>query len=341
MSDGLAACLPSQAGPGPADAMSDNRRLCVVMYHYTRDLAHSRYPRIKGLDIALFKEQISFFKAKFNAVTMERVIESMNGGRELPERPLLLTFDDGYADNYDFAFPVLKENGMQGSFYVSGKTFTDHELLDVNKIHFILASGDSLAINRRLRERMDYYRGREYDYPSNEELSRQYVTPKRYDGPETVFIKQMLQNALPEPLRHRIASELLEEYVGVSEEVLSHELYLTRDQIRLMRAEGMHIGIHGYDHYSLGLLPADKARADIERALEVMDEFIDRDSWTMNFPYGSYNEGVLDFVKSKGAVLGFSTRVGFARLGADPVLELPRLNCNDFPPKSETYKEFL
>ena len=321
--------------------MSENGKLCVVMYHYTRDLAHSRYPEIKGLDIALFKKQIEFFKRNYEAVTMDQVIEAANGGRGLPERALLLTFDDGYADNYDFAFPVLKENGMQGSFYVSGKTFTEHVLLDVNKIHFILASGNPGRINQKLRERMDYYRGREFDYPSNEELSRQFVTPKRYDKEKVVFIKQMLQNGLPLPLRKKIADELFEEYVGVSEEVLSYELYLTRDQIRLMKNEGMHIGVHGYDHFSLGLMQEDQMRADIDRGLQALAEFIEPDRWTMNFPYGSYNEKVLSYVREKGAVLGFSTRVGFAELRTDPILELPRLNCNDFPPKSETYKEFL
>lgn len=37
-------------------------KLFVVMYHYTRDLKHSRYPEIKGLDVSLFREQIEFMK---------------------------------------------------------------------------------------------------------------------------------------------------------------------------------------------------------------------------------------------------------------------------------------
>lgn len=37
------------------------RKLHIVMYHYTRDLRHSRYPKIKGLDLELFKEQIQWF----------------------------------------------------------------------------------------------------------------------------------------------------------------------------------------------------------------------------------------------------------------------------------------
>lgn len=50
-------------------------KLYISMYHYTRDIKHSRYPQIKGLDKELFKTQIEYFKNKFNIVTMEQVIE--------------------------------------------------------------------------------------------------------------------------------------------------------------------------------------------------------------------------------------------------------------------------
>ena len=42
--------------------MMKGDQLTVVMYHYVRDLKHSRYPAIKGLDVSLFKGQVSFLK---------------------------------------------------------------------------------------------------------------------------------------------------------------------------------------------------------------------------------------------------------------------------------------
>lgn len=109
-------------------------KLFVVMYHYTRDLKHSRYPEIKGLDVSLFREQIEFMKQQFNIVSMEQVIEAVERHADLPDKALLLTFDDGYVDNYTFAFPILEEFGIQGSFFIPGKTFATHQLLNVNKI---------------------------------------------------------------------------------------------------------------------------------------------------------------------------------------------------------------
>lgn len=68
-----------------------------------------------------------------------------------------------------------------------------------------------------------------------------------------------------------------------------------------------------------------------------MEEFIDRKHWVMNFPYGSYNDDVLEYIRSKGACIGLTTVMGIANVGRDPALELPRMDCNDFPPKSENF----
>ena len=314
--------------------------LYISMYHYTRDLVHSRYPEIKGMDIPLFRKQMEFFKANFNVVRMEQVIDAVKNGTKLPEKALLLTFDDGYADNYTYALPILEEFGFQGSFFIPGKTFTTHQLLDVNKIHYILASADINKLVVDVKAKLDYYRGSEYDYPPTEELWNQYAVANRFDNKETIFVKRILQTAIPEQLRNRISSDLFEKYVGVTEEQLAYELYMTPEQIRTLKRHGMFIGLHGYDHYWLGNLSPEKMREDVSKALETMDEFIDRKEWVMNYPYGNYNDDVLAYIKSEGACVGMSTEVRIADLEKDNALTLPRLDCNDFPPKSERYLTF-
>ena len=271
---------------------------------------------------------------------MEQVIDAVKNGTKLPEKALLLTFDDGYADNYTYALPILEEFGFQGSFFIPGKTFTTHQLLDVNKIHYILASADINKLVVDVKAKLDYYRGSEYDYPPTEELWNQYAVANRFDNKETIFVKRILQTAIPEQLRNRISSDLFEKYVGVTEEQLAYELYMTPEQIRTLKRHGMFIGLHGYDHYWLGNLSPEKMREDVSKALETMDEFIDRKEWVMNYPYGNYNDDVLAYIKSEGACVGMSTEVRIADLEKDNALTLPRLDCNDFPPKSERYLTF-
>ena len=313
------------------------RKLYIVMYHYVRDLKHSRYPEIKGLDFELFKQQIRYLKENFHIVTMEDVIEAENTGKELPENAALLTFDDGYMDHYTSVFPVLKTERVQGSFFIPGKTFVEHKLLDVNKIHFVLASADINKLMPELMKKMDYYRGSEYDYPTNEELYHKYAIANRFDNEKVVFTKRMLQTVLPENLRNKITSEIFEEYIGMSEEMFAYELYMNHEQIRCMKEAGMHIGLHGYDHYWLANLEIGKMHQDIEIAMDTLGEFLAKE-WVLNYPYGNYNNEVIEFIKSKGCVLGMSTEVRIANLDADNRYTLPRLDTNDFPPKSENFR---
>lgn len=315
--------------------------LNIVMYHYVRDLQNTRYPGIKGLDYELFKEQIEFFSKNFNVIKMEDLIEYYkNGGKgRMPEKAMLLTFDDGYSDCFNYVFPILDAYHMQGSFFVPCRTFLEHTLLDVNKIHFLLASASIETLCRELLERLDYYRSGKWEYPSNEELFRQYAVGNRFDSKEVIFFKRILQVVLPEELRGMICDELYEKYVDVPEEILARELYLNFDQMKLMKRSGMFFGIHGYNHYWLNKLGRAELETDVDKALEGMGELLDADAWVMNCPYGSYSEDVVKYIQGKGCVLGLSTDVRRADLKKDNRYILPRLDTNDFPPKSERYKE--
>lgn len=315
-------------------------KIGIVMYHYVRDLKYSRYPGIKGLDYALFKEQIQFFSEKFQVITMEQLIEYYVCGIKIPENAILLTFDDGYIDNYLYVLPVLKEYHMQGTFFVPGKVFREHCLLDVNKIHYLLASTPIDILCKELLEQLDYYRGSEWEYPSNEELFRQYAVEDRFDQKETIFVKRILQMALPEELRNLISSNMFAKYVGVSEEVMAHELYLNYDQMKEMKRQGMHFGVHGYGHYWMDCLPLEKLEADIEMGLKSLQGLVQPDSWVINYPYGAYNDEVIDVAKKKGCILGLSTDVRLANIERDDRFKLPRLDTNDYPPKSNRYLEW-
>ena len=337
--------------------------LSIVMYHYVRDLKNSRYPRIKGFDISEFKSQIEFFKSNYNIITMEQLISAITpppskslsnsinslesshttncsaiDSSKLPKNPLLLTFDDGYIDHYTNVFPILKEHKIQGSFFMPGRTIAENALLDVNKIHFILASAPLDSLLNDLLEKMDFYRGREFSYPSNDELFKQYAKDERFDTKEVVFIKRILQAALPERLRNIIASELFAKYLGLAEDRFARELYMNYDQIALMKREGMFIGFHGYEHYWLSTLSEEEIRTDMIKGLEVISPYVDKNAWVCCYPFGSYDERVVKIASEMGCILGVTTEVRLAHLKSENPLLLPRLDCNDYPPRSEKYK---
>lgn len=101
-----------------------NKKTCLLMYHYTRYFTHSCYPK-KGLDMLLLRWKIDFLNNYFDIMTMKQVIDAVEGKSELPEKSLLLTFDDDYI----YALPFLEGHRVQGSFLFREKLLRNIDCL--------------------------------------------------------------------------------------------------------------------------------------------------------------------------------------------------------------------
>ena len=73
----------------------------------------SRYRRQR------FESHLKYLKENgYHAITLDELLDFLTTGKPLPEKPVILTFDDGYADNYTNAFPLLQKYGMIGHFFI-------------------------------------------------------------------------------------------------------------------------------------------------------------------------------------------------------------------------------
>lgn len=306
--------------------------LTIVMYHYVRDLRLSRYPEVKALEVEAFRRQLDHLQEAYTVIEMEDVHQAVRHGGALPSNAALLTFDDGYIDHYVTVFPILRERGLQGSFFAPVAPVADRRLLDVNRVHFILASASSAS---ELGESIDdILRSDGADAARLVSAYRaQWAKASRFDDAETIYVKRMLQTALPKQQRSEIAQELFARYVGVDESVFANELYLSADQARTMIDGGMHFGSHGATHIWLNEADPRTQRDEIDTSLGFLEELgvPVAAGWTMCYPYGAWNDDLLAILRHRGAAVGVTTQVGAASLGVHDPLLLPRLDTNDLP----------
>jgi len=304
------------------------------MYHYVRDLKNSRYPEIKGLDVSSFKEQIHYMRKYYNFVTMEEVIYSIDNEKTIPDKSILLTFDDAYMDHYSTVFPILDKYDIQGSFYVPSKAITEHTVLDVNKIHFILAAvKDKSKLVNELKKLIKVYQ-KVYSLQNFDYYYKKLARASVLDTKDVIFIKRLLQVELVENLRIKIINILFEQYVGVSENAFSRELYMNEEQLEHMLRSGQHIGNHGYNHYWWNSLSRQEMGNELDLSINFLKNIgVDMSNWTACYPYGSYDNECINMLEERGCKLAVTTDVGIATTNKEARFIMPRLDTNNMPIK--------
>jgi peptidoglycan/xylan/chitin deacetylase (PgdA/CDA1 family) len=310
-----------------------SRNVTIVMYHYVRDLEHSRFPAIKGLSIERFRRQLDYIQNRYTPISVDDLIEAQaSPTNRLPENAILLTFDDGYSDHFLNVFPLLDAKGIKGCFFPPAQAVLEHVVLDVNKIQFVLAAvPDAAKLLEQVFTAIEDFRSH-YELKSLEEYLAAVTEKHRYDVHEVTVIKRLLQRELPEPVRIAIVRRLFQKYVAVDEAAFAVELYMSLDQIECMRRHGMHIGSHGYSHAWMNhIAPADQA-IETERSLEFLKLVgAGNRDWTMCYPYGGFNDSLLQILRERSCSLGFTVEPRIADLNHDDRLTLPRIDTNDLP----------
>jgi peptidoglycan/xylan/chitin deacetylase (PgdA/CDA1 family) len=305
-------------------------RLTIVMYHYVRKIKESRYPAIKGLEFEGFQRQLDYLSERYHMISAEQLIAQATGGEPIPDGSCYLTFDDGYKDHIRYVLPELSKRGLQGSFFPPVKPVAEREMLDVNRIHFILASSqDDLALVRELNALcIDHG----IAHTVLEEYWKTHALPDRFDTAEVIYVKRMLQHVLPEHLRNTIAAILFEKFVAISEREFADELYLSTDDTKTLVEQGMYVGSHGYRHLWLNTETLESQASEIDASLAFLSQVgAPTKDWIMCYPYGAYNSDTLDILRARHCAVGLTTKVELAELKTERMLELPRLDTNDFP----------
>ena len=96
----------------------------ILLYHHITE-----EPGEGGaVSVETFNEQMTaLVEAGYTAVTFADLDAFVSGDGALPDKPILITFDDGYESNYTHAYPILKEHGLKATIFVIG--------VSVGKIH--------------------------------------------------------------------------------------------------------------------------------------------------------------------------------------------------------------
>ena len=307
-------------------------RLTIVMYHYVRRLAASRFPRLPALDLDAFRGQLDFIRRHYKPISISDVVSAASRNAKVPIGAMVLTFDDGYAEHYREVFPLLRQAGIPATFFPAASALIERRLLDVNKIQFILAAAETAdTLVASIDEAVEGASSRTDVRPVTDYRAEAWK-PVRFDSPAASYVKYMLQGGLPEDFRTRLLDELFAKFVSADQRAFAEELYMTVDQAREIREAGMTIGAHADRHVTLTLLSRDDQAHEIDGALRVLDAVgAARSGFAFSYAKGAYDEDSIALLRDRACAIAVTNRRGNAMVGPDTLLTLPRFDAKHLP----------
>jgi len=273
-------------------------QLRILLYHQiSPDLVP--WARPYQISPTLFEWQLKFLKSRFRILDLEEAVLHLNDCRPLPANSVVITIDDGFKDNYLYAFPLLKKYGIPATIFLATEPIERGELLWFDELAYRLwhARSGKLEIGG-LGSICLYNSG-----PAREvEISRCIDAMIGYSP-------QAREPILREVQRRtgiNIPSDLPRRWM------------LNWNEIREMRRYGIRFGSHTLDHTALSAVQGDGLVSEIRDSKLTIEARLQEDIRLFSYPNGRFDSGLFETLKANGYFAAMTSFPKFASLESSP-----------------------
>jgi len=320
------------------------RRALVLLYHRVTEVRPD--PWWCAVTPENFREHLDVIRGYGTAMSLQELVKALRGGR-FPRRAIVVTFDDGYADNLYNAKPLLEQFGIPATAfittgYVGGQrefwwdaldkvllqpnTLPGELRLDINGSSHHWELADSAVYTQKEAARDRHWRARE-EAPS----ARQRIYRSVWE----------LLHPVSDGERRKIVDRL-QEWAGVEPAVRPTHRFLSLDEVRsLAEGELIEVGAHSITHSALSSLSPDEQRREVLQSKAALEELLNRRVGSFAYPYGTPSDFNLESIAAvREACFDCACTTVQAYVGkkADP-FQLPRVYAPDY--NGEQFERFL
>lgn len=294
-----------------------NSNLTVLAYHRVMDY-DNEYPfdiDLISATCAEFDSQIKFIKKHFNPITIEHLVECHISSKKLPKSPILITFDDGFEDNYYNAFPILKKHNVPATIFISTDFISQDGTLWFDHLSYIIMNMSSPNLKVMLKDEFNI---------------TDVVDDRR------LIIEQVMKyvKAIPNTVRIEILKNIESNYefkIPDQHERLSTTL--NWEQIKEMMASGISFGSHTMSHPILSQLDEETLKSELVGSKRIIEEKLNQKIDTIAYPVGTestFNDKVIDYTSQAKYKLAFSYMQGINLWPLKSVYSLKRLHIERY-----------
>lgn len=296
----------------------------IVMYHYIRPKGKHRW--IFPFEPRELKIQLKWLQGHYPIISMNEYVDYLINKKQLPKKTSVLTFDDGLKDHYSYVFPILKEIGVCGTFFVPTMPF-ESKVPSVQKIQYILDSKGPEWFAKEINHKLP---------PKSEHLIKT-DSKKVYKKLDNILVSNIktIVATMPEKLRNDIVNAIFSSIF--KEKKFCEKVYLSKDEIKEMIEAGMNFGGHSHSHPFLDRCNIKRQNSEISKPKKFFKHAFNYDLRLYSYPYGKFNQDTFLCLKENDydcAVIDPSVEIGY-NLGKPNPYCLKRFDCIDLFPRKE------
>jgi peptidoglycan/xylan/chitin deacetylase (PgdA/CDA1 family) len=308
----------------------------ILLYHRVAEIRTD--PQLLCVEPGRFSEHLEVLRKHYHPMSLRQLLKAI-GDEAVPDRAVVVTFDDGYADNLHEAWPLLERRDVPATvFVVTGQGDPQREFWWDELDRLFLQPG---KLPETLRLKME---GLVFELDLGEAAfysARQHsahcgwnVLERVAPGPRQALYRTLYEHlrVLSPPQRHEVMGDL-RSWSAVEPEVRPTHRPLAREEIGLLGRNGLvEVGAHTVTHPVLSALPSTGQRLEIEESKTRLEEIVGGCVQSFSYPYGTrgdYTSDTVALVRQAGFVCACSNLAGLARAESDP-FQLPRVLVRDW-----------
>jgi peptidoglycan/xylan/chitin deacetylase (PgdA/CDA1 family) len=281
------------------------RGTAILMYHSVVEDPRCQDTFLGGIVHSrdVFRGQMELLARRYRPASLDQVRSFVRGEVELPDRAVVVTFDDGYADNYEIAAPVLNEIGVPSTFYVTVACVEQGRLPWPARLRFVFRTTKkgSWADSS----------GRAWPLSSGVERGKAFL--------------------LSCDECCKLAGTAQEKYVACLEDELdtqapveSGALMMNYDQIRALVQQGHIVGSHTMTHPNMAYVSLQDARREMTESKQRLEQQLNAAVAHFSYPCPALSPHWTEQTVAASRDAGYETAVttdgGLARKGDNPLL---------------------
>lgn len=309
----------------------NNNKICVLMLHgvMASNENVSWEPLRPQISPSELKRVLSILSDHYQFITIEQAVDMLSGKVALIENALLITFDDGYRNNLDYALPICELFSIKPVLFVATGNIDSGLPFWVDRLDYALQQCMGELISLQFKGKIY-----QFDATSREALQQSYKEFR--DKCKSEFSDDVEMNKLFNGLSKMLEIESNKALSDICERD-DWSAVVSWEQLRkAVQEERLDIASHTVDHWRLDCLSQQELISQLEKSKKRIEQELSLQCDYFCYPNGNYNKFAINLLKKSGYRAAFSTDVGLCKLNDD----LMRLKRFSFP-VNKTKKEII